>query len=94
MLEDQRLRKRCMDSNSRSSEKGEFGNENSEVGVSGEVEDVKDEAESMEERGASESVLERGSVVSGTAGRSWQVLAEAVHVKEDREQILASSSAW
>lgn len=76
------------------SEEGEFGKENGETGASEEVEDANDEVESMEERGASESVLERGSItfphipergVSEIACGSGWVLAEALYTKEDGE---------
>lgn len=82
VLVDQRLRKR-------SSEVGEFGKGDEEKGSF--EKDVKDEVESTEDRGASESVLERGSVtspcipakmVSGIAGGSGRVVAESVYVKE------------
>lgn len=94
VLEDQRLRNRSVDSNSGPSGQGEFEKENGEMGVFEEDEDAKDKVESMEERGASESVLERGSVtwlhiaeigVSGIAGGSGWMLAEAMQAKEDRE---------
>lgn len=61
------------------------------MGVFGEDEDVKDKVESMEERGASESMLKRGSVaspyipergVSGIAGGSGWALGEGVYTRE------------
>lgn len=80
VLVDQRLRKR--------SSEGELGNDN---GSSEEVEDAKEGVESVEERGASESVLERGSItspyipemgVSGIAGGSGRALAETVYEED------------
>lgn len=83
VLVDQRLRKQ--------SSEGELGKETGEIGVFEEVEDAKDEVESIEERGASESVLERGSAtspyipergVSGIAGGRGMALAGTEYVKE------------
>lgn len=65
VLEDQRLRNRCVHSSSSSSQKGKLGKENGEADLfEEEVEDANEELESMEERGASESVLERGRITS------------------------------
>jgi len=84
VLEDQRLRRR-------SSEEGELGKEKGEMGVFEEVEEVKDDVESMEERGASESMLERKGValpyipypgVSWIARGSGLGEVEAEYVKE------------
>ena len=91
VLEDQRLRKRSVASNSWSSKEGEFGKEGGEMGVFEEVEDIEVKVESTEERGASESVLERGSVtspyipvrgISGIAGGRGQLPVEGVYTRE------------
>lgn len=80
VLVDQRLRRGCGCARSYSSpceeEEGVLGKEKGEIGLCTELEEPEEAVESMEERGASESVLERGRQTSpymperGVSGRA------------------------